>query len=110
MQTLSQLVVVTVLYHSHFTLSITVWSPISKGGKCAQSISALHHSGTNAATTDTVSGTIEYITLDATIGNNPGIASDSTNKKFLIETLGCRMNLADSEVIRTVYLQRKCHV
>ena len=107
MLTLSRLVAVTVLYHSHFISSITVWNPISRGGKCALRVTALHHSGLNAVTTDSVSGTIEYITSDATIGNNPGIASDSTNKKFFIETHGCQMNLADSEVIRSVLLTEK---
>ena len=107
MLTLSKLAVVTVLYHSHFISSITVWNPLSRGGKCALRVTALHHSGTNAVTSDSVSGTIEYITSDVTIGNNPGIAGDSTNKKFFIETHGCQMNLADSEVIRSVLLTEK---
>ena len=50
--TLSKLVVVTVLYRSHFISSLTVWNPLFRGGKCALRVTALHHSGTNAVTSE----------------------------------------------------------
>ena len=54
----------------------------------------------------------EVVDIEAISANNIlTIAGDSIhpniNKKFFIETHGCQMNLADSEVIRSVLLTEK---
>ena len=97
---LSKLIIVSVLCNYFYTSSFTTRNSILFKRNHIQYTFAIRHTGTNAVTEGFAPGTI-------TTEKDSGIINDSTNKKFFIETHGCQMNLADSEVIRSVLLTEK---